>query len=374
LPVLVAGAGPAGLAATLRVHGISVIVAERMPRPGYPPHCTGIVSPWTATRLAAAPLAALESEGILEAVYEKAVFLDSRLRERCSVEAAPLAVKLDRPRLEQWLAQRVIDAGHRVYYGVRVAALSQSGPEAALEAAGGTQRLRPLRVLLATGGQTQPPRGVAAPPRCWRYYGLEERTRLAKRIDDAVFTTIHGSRLAPGFFAWLAPIAGGREAVVGVAAPMSAGLYARLQALKRLLSRRGIAEWSGAVSRRGGVIVRGPPARSPLMARGVAALGDLLCASKPYTGGGLYAIAVLAPRLAAWLEGRDGAGQRLVAAWRRLRRELLLQHAATRAAVASPSVFLRFLAAACRRASAGGCRIDYDRHSSLVKCLLGLPS
>ncbi len=364
--LLVAGAGPAGLAAAARTRHVQLTVLERMKKPGYPPHCTGIVSEATAAKLASTTRRSLHSEEIVEAVYREAVFLGPELRERCSIEAQPLAVKLARPRLEQHLALLVENDGHRIVYGAR---LLETRPrrdrvEAVVSHGGSTKSLTADRVLIATGAQD-----YASPPHrhCWRAYGLEERVELATRIDDEKFTTIHGTSLAPRFFAWLAPIAGGREAVVGLAAPSPYALHEKLEQLKKKLARAGLLPGiSRTVSRRGGVILRGPPKRKAAKAT-IAWLGDTLCASKPYTGGGLYAIAALAGHAAGWLE--KGDPRLLQEPWARLRRELLLQHIAARAAVSAPRLFLRLLSRACRAAAAGRCRVDYDRHSSLIGCL-----
>ena len=365
--VLVAGGGPAGLAAASRLRGVDAIIVEAMPRLGVPAHCTGIVSPWTARRLAGASIRRLEAEGLVEAYYREALFLDGRLRERCSVSARPLAVKLARPGLEDYLAGLAAARGHRVATRSRLVAAQPlpGGVEALVETPGGVARIRASRLLVATGAQRRS--GAAPQTGCLRATGLEARLLLSRRIPDEVFVTIHGTPLAPGFFAWLAPVRGGREAVVGLASSRPARLHRRLEALLALLARRGLAEPSRVLGARGGHILRGPPAPRAVHGR-VGGLGDVLCASKPYTGGGLYAIAALAAAAARWLE--EGRG--LEEEWRRLRRELVVQHLLTRLAAAEPGLFLRLLSAACGRAAEGSCRVDFDRHSSLAACLVPL--
>ena len=367
MSVLIAGAGPAGLAAATRTKHAEATILERAKKLGTPPHCTGITSPSTAELLLGLSTDTMENEGLLEATYRKAVFLDKSLRETCSLEASPLAVKLRRPGIEDYLAAKASNMGHRVLLATRLlgANASERHVEATIAIEGTVKKLRAQRLLLATGAQSNPWR-----QKCWRTIGLEERVRLARRISDDEFTTIHGTPLAPGFFAWLAPLQGGREAVIGLASPTGKGLAARLAALRRLLARRGIAEPTKVLSRRGGLILRGPPA--PRATHGaLALLGDTLCASKPYTGGGLYAISRLAPAAAKWLETGEAAG--LEERWRSLSNELALQLAATRLATATPSLFLRLLRAACSRATKGKCRIDYDRHTSIAACLALVP-
>ncbi len=366
---VVAGAGPAGLAAAARARHIEVVVLERMPRPGHPPHCTGITSPRTAEKLAATSLKTLEAEDILEAVYTRAVFLDHRLRHRCSLEAKPLAVKLHRPRLEEHLARLAQDEGHRILYRHRLleAKPTPHGVELTVETPTGTHRMTAARLLAATGLQAHPPRGIPEPKRCLRLHGLEERIRLTRRIDEETFTTIHATSLAPNFFAWIAPAAGGREAVIGTAAPKARGLHQKLEALKQHLQHRGLLEPAATLHRRGGTILRGPP-RNPYHTETILLAGDLQCATKPYTGGGLYTIAETAAETSHWLQTGDPTP--LNRKWRQLKRELAIQHIAARIAAKTPSLTLTLLARACKKAARGQCTIDFDRHTTLLKCLL----
>ncbi len=363
------GGGPAGLAAAARTRDVEVLVLEARGRLGWPPHCTGIVSPWTAETLTATSLQGLEGEGLLEAVYDEAVVVGPRLRVACVFHGKPLAVKLRRPGLEEYLARLAEDKGHRIR--LRTPVLAVRPLRGGVEARAAGERIRARRLLLAAGAN--PVARLPRPPGlrlCWRYTGLEERLLLSRRLPGNVFITIHGTRLSPGFFAWLAPIDGGRRAVAGTAAPSGRGLMARLEAAKRLLRRMGLLDWSRVEERRGGTILRGPPAQRPA-AGPVAWTGDMLCASKPYTGGGLYAAAVLAEPLARFLETGDPGP--LEESYRRLRAELLAQHLATRIAASAPRLLAALLHAACTRAEHRGCTVDYDRHSSLISCLLPQP-
>ena len=360
---VIVGGGPGGLSVARRSRASELVVLEASGRLGWPPHCTGIVSPATAEGLTP------HWREAVEAVYDAAVFLDAGLRERCRLEARGLAVKLRRPGLEELMAAEAEARGVRVVRGARVVAVERRGGRWRLLTAGGAG-YEAGRLLAATGF-SHPPAGLPLPRGwrgCERFYGLEARVRLSSRIPGDVFLTVHGTPLAPGFFAWIAPVGDGREAVLGLAAPRARGLWERLQGLVRLSRRLG-AEASGVLEVRGGVIARGPPAPEPLGRGGALAwTGDLLCASKPYTGGGLYAIALLSGPLAAWLDGGDGRG--VLEAWRGLRRELLVQRAAARVANRFPGLMLRLLARACSRAARGRCRIDFDRHSSLLRCIL----
>ena len=110
----------------------------------------------------------------------------------------------------------------------------------------------------------------------------------------------------------------------------------------------------------------GPPAPSLLKGR-LVGIGDVLCASKPFTGGGLYAISILAEPLAKLIE--HGDDQLLLETWNWLRSELKAQYILTRAVRVFQPLWKLALRVVCSAAARGECRIDYDRHSSLVSCL-----
>lgn len=348
--VVIVGAGPAGLLTALNLSEAEALVIEASSRPGWPPHCTGLVSPATARRF-----------GIPEAVteaYNEAVFLDDKLQEICRISGSPLAVRLSRPLLEELLARRVESHGHRIAYRVKATALQTDG---CIQLHDG-RRVCGEWVVAALGAN--PSVAAVFGARNCRYLpGFEVRVRLAARVSDDAFYTIHGWRVAPQFFAWVIPLRGGREALIGVG-----GDYAveRLAVLMQRLDRMGVVHVSGIVSHRGGRIVEGPPARHPLAGK-LAGIGDVLCASKPFTGGGLYAVSILARPLAVLLE--KGEKRLLLETWAMLRRELEAQYLLTRAARLLQPLWRRALKVVCSVAASGRCSIDYDAHSSLVECL-----
>lgn len=348
--VVIVGAGPAGLLTALNLREVEALVIEASTRPGWPPHCTGLVSPATARRFNI-------PEAVTEA-YNEAVFLDDRLQEICRVSGSPLAVRLSRPILEELLAQRVESLGHRIAYRARADVLHADG---CVQLHDG-RRVCGEWVVAALGAN---PRAAAVfGARNCRYLpGFEVRVRLTARVSEDAFYTIHGWRVAPQFFAWVVPLRGGREALIGVGGDHA---VERLAALMQRLDRMGVVHVSSIVSHRGGRIVEGPPAQHPLAGK-LAGIGDVLCASKPFTGGGLYAISILAKPLAVLLE--KGEKRLLLGTWARLRRELEVQYLLTRAARLLQPLWRRALTVACSAAASGRCSIDYDAHSSLVECL-----
>jgi len=355
--IVVVGGGPAGLLAALHASkaGVSIAVLSASPRPGWPPHCTGLVSPQTASRLSA-------WEAVRER-YDCAVFLDSKLNSICEVCGSPLAVRVSRPLFEELLAERLSSRGVRLYWSTPVRAIER-GCARSVEG-----RFCGQRIVVASGA-TSLLAAMFRDGRCGFLSAIEARVELSQRIDEDRFVTIHGHPLSVEFFTWIVPVNGGRQALVGLAAS-SKPLW-RLSEMLNLLGRRGLLESSRILSRRAGVIVVGPPAPK-IVAQGgaVVGIGDVLCASKPFTGGGLYAISKLARHVGCYAAGCSQRGE-LERLWRWLRSELALQRQLTsfaRVAAVTPA-FTHLLALACSEAGRGRCRIDYDEHSSLVSCLL----
>jgi flavin-dependent dehydrogenase len=338
--VAIVGAGPAGLLVALSLRESTAVVLEASRRLGWPPHCTGIVSPSTARRL-----------GLPEAVgeeYDCVVFMDGRGLEVCRVCGSPVAVRVRRPLLEELLASRAEERGHRVILGARVEAW---GPGWIWSPRLG--RLRVERAVVVAAGAT------AAPRWCRRAAAVELRVRLDRRVGEEDLYTFHG--VPGGLYGWLVPLEGGRWALLGVAARPYSSLGEALAYMLKLVQR--MWGFTVAASRRSGVLLLGPPLRSLKLSRSLYAIGDSACSSKPYTGGGLYAISLAAPAVAASVEGDDSPLERV---WVALRAELELQthlERLLRAALAS-GVGRWVIRALCSVAP------DFDAHSTGLRLVL----
>lgn len=344
----IVGGGPAGLlvARELLRLGLEVDVFEASKRVGRPAHCTGIVSTQTFERLGV-------GFDCVEAVYEEAVFVDDGLRVFARVKGSPLAVKLGRPCLEEFLAGQVRELGGRLFLGARVVSVDSSGK---LLLEGG--RAGVYGYVVVADGATRTISRKLFDCQCSWLVGVEVRVVLQKRVRCNAFYTFHGPRFSKGFFAWFAPVTNGREAVVGVGSRDA--LLERLELMLQLIDRLvGIA---GVRERRSGIILGGPPARKPVVGR-VYGIGDALCTSKPFTGGGLYAISMLYQPLAASI--RLEQPRTYEKAYRALARELQLQHLYTRAARNAWPLAKKLLELVFKL----GCRVDFDKHSSIISCL-----
>ena len=349
-PVVVVGGGPAGLLVARGVRGRDVVVFEASGRVGWPPHCTGIVSPATAGRL-----------GVREAVgevYECAVFHGPGWGEVCRVCGSPLAVRVRRPLLEEVLVGEVEGLGHVVARGARVEWF-RAGEGYVEVYVRGRGVVRGSALVVAGGASF-------APRRCRRAVAVEVRARVSRRVEEDSFHTFHLLPGSGGGYGWLVPVEGGRWVLVGAASLEPEGLGYAFEAVWRIVDR--VFGLGGVESRRGGLLVLGPAAPTPFLGDRVLVFGDAACTSKPFTGGGLYAISVLAPAVSGYLDGGLQASL-LMGEWGRLvgelRRQFVLARLFRLVGVASPRLALRGLRAAC------SCGPDFDEHSTALRVLGG---
>lgn len=342
------GGGPAGLfvARELLRLGLKVDVFEASKQIGRPPHCTGIVSTRTFERFNI-------GFDCVEGVYREAVFVDERLRVFARVEGTPLAIKLCRPCLEELLAIQVLELGGRLFLGAKATHVDSQG-KLFLERG----RVKTYDHIVVADGATRTISRKLFKSQCSWLTGVEVRVVLQKRVRCDAFYTFHGPRFSRGFFAWFAPVKDGREAVIGVGSKNA--VVERLNHMLKLFDKLvGIA---GVYERRSGIILGGPPAQKPVVGR-VYGIGDSLCTSKPFTGGGLYAISILYRPLA--LAIRLEQPRVYKEAYGALTRELKLQHLYTKIARNTWPLAKKLLELVFKRK----CHIDFDKHSSLVSCL-----
>ncbi len=347
-PVVVVGGGPAGLIYASSNRKDNITVVEQARKPGFPPHCTGIVSPTTASGI-----------GVKEAIeneYKCAIFVDGRFREKCRICRNPLAVRLNRPLLEELLMQRVENLGHQLLLGERAEKINTSSSLVITR----TGRRLHYRLLVLADGITGFLSRKIRGEKCDTLYGIEARIELSKRLGSEEFYTIHDAKLSPHFFAWIIPLSNGREAVVGLAAGET--VLERIALLLSIIDRRhGVRK---IISRRSGLVARGPPIENPVPRHNIVLIGDATCASKPFTGGGLYSALHSARKLANTLA--KGSLKEYRSWWKRFRRELVDQRTATKLAHLLGPLFWPIMGTACKLCANN---IDFDLHTRIPECL-----
>jgi digeranylgeranylglycerophospholipid reductase len=289
---IVVGAGPVGslFAELLARASLRVALLEEHAQVGLPNHCSGLVSPRT-----------LDVAGIPEAEVGLARFTSARVwgpgggtlwLRSDTVQA----VAVDRPRFDQFLAQRAARAGAHLMLGAKATAFRRVPGGVCVDVAtrdGGTGFSLYTSLLVGADG---------ANSRVARWMGAVSGHEVIPAIKaDVAFWgpgtgTIEifvGSGVAPGWFGWVIPLPDG-TARIGIGA--SGALRRSFEAFLNLVRARfGHFDLLENSTRRAPLPLG--PARG-FVADHVLLVGAAARQTKPTTGGGLY-FGLRAARLAA---------------------------------------------------------------------------
>jgi digeranylgeranylglycerophospholipid reductase len=298
--VLVAGGGPAGLAAAAAAagEGAEVLLVERRPAIGDPVHTSGAtaiqtVERWAIPRSLWHPI----SRARFASSGEEAVF---------EFDEPPLCV-IDVRGTYRWLADRAVDLGARVETGVRlVRPLLRDGAVCGADLAGsGGARAVDARVVIdATGYRAAVSKSAGLHPGFTRFgVGYEYELRAPTCRQDEIVIVV-GRRHAPTGYGWVFPWGGDRvRAGVGLHhVDTRADPKQHLDALLADAHALGVdLAGSEIVERHEGLL---PAERLPerLVADGVLAVGDAACQATLLAGEGIrvsLAAGQLAGRVAA---------------------------------------------------------------------------
>ena len=268
--VLVVGGGPVGswVAYRLAGRGHRVAVLEQRKEPGKPTCCTGIVGRECVERFGIPP-------EIIEREANSACFFSPSGKSLRVQREEVQAYVLNRSALDSYLAQQARQAGADYFF---------SYPAEEAVASAGRVEVRSRKgyftgqaLVLATGAEL----------RLLAKLGLRRNNALAFGAQIEVETNVEevevyfGRELAPGFFAWLVPLSGGRG-LAGLLAQRNPQVH-----LKRFLERlasQGKLSVVGEASFR--TIPLSPPPRT--YEDGLLVVGTAAGQVKPTTGGGIY--------------------------------------------------------------------------------------
>ncbi len=304
--LVVVGGGPAGLTVSSILKHYNILVVEEHSRPGYPKHCTGLVGEYTARFYVS-----LLGGDIIDNRYRGAIFHIGGKRYIIeSRSGKPLAYHINRPLLEEKLYERTIGLGHEVLLSTKAKPDSNSG--VVVE----DRVLKPKYIIASDGPLSifkkriigSKPRYLVGVQRVYRGYGF--------RREYFHITYLPG---IPEFFQWLVPLDDDIVLVGYAVYP-----YRRFDPEKIFSSIARVTgvDIGGVVESYGGLIPLNKPLKKPFI-NNIFFIGDSLPASKPYTGGGIYAIAYLAPSLARSIELDDP--EIYMERYSSLRRRLLLE-------------------------------------------------
>ncbi|MCD6301046.1 MAG: NAD(P)/FAD-dependent oxidoreductase [Staphylothermus sp.] len=283
--IAVIGAGPAGLLTSFFIRKNDVIIFEEHTSPGKPEHCTGIVGSFTASFLKQ-----ILGDGIIDNKYYGVVFHTPHRKIELLLNK-PIAYHIKRPFLEEKLSNMVEKLGHRLVLGVKV----KPGEKPGSLRVG--QRSLQFQKTIAADGSYSLFRRVCFGPIRNKIYGVQAVVKA--NIDFPNIFHIVYTNIIPDFFGWFVPL-NEEIALIGYGTKKHFNYPQRI--IKYLSRRIGLSNY--AIKRFfGGTIPLEPPLRKPVCMEKIFFIGDSIPLIKPYTGGGLYGITLLALPLAKLLDG-----------------------------------------------------------------------
>lgn len=310
IDVAVVGGGPAGLIAAFEIarRGAQVEVFEEHPRIGEPKHCAGLVSIEGLKRLGIEPderfVQNIVSGGVLYSPKGASIEIES---------STPRAYVIDRPAFDRHLSSRAEEKGVKINLRCRVKAFPREGHARVVQTS--KERVYANLIVDARGAGASPPiREDAYSSRAMRLRGVNTEVEGCP-VEESKVEVWFGRDLAPGFFAWVIPLGGGR-ARCGLACDGSDPVE-RLErfVFKRFGLSRPLKIWGGTI------LLSGPSRKT--YDEGLIIAGDAAGQTKPTTGGGVILgglCAIEAGKIAAEAAGARDSSSRFLAryqsAWR----------------------------------------------------------
>ena len=273
---LVIGAGPAGSRAAhqLALQGYRTAVFEKSGTIGNKPCCTGIIG------RECVDLFDIGSDCILQEANSAKLFAPSGEFIRIGKEE-PQAYIVDRAAFDQSLAKKAKNAGaaYLLSSNVRSISISPSGVELSVNQQGDTNTFHGKAVIIANGfGSKLPSKlGMGQIKNLITGAQVEVETNGIEEVE-----VYFSHQIAPGFFAWLAPISK-HQARIGLFAKENPGKYLK-QLLTKLASEGKISSTEATIFY-GGIPLKPLPRTCSERA---LVIGDAAGQVKPTTGGGIY--------------------------------------------------------------------------------------
>ena len=275
--VIVAGAGPAGNMAALRLAeaGRDVVVLDWRHRIG-DKLCTGIVGRECFERFRPDPAT------VFHEARSARVFSPSGASYRFEKDR-PEAYVIDRVAFVASLARRAMDAGASYVLGGKVAGISASGRGVAVETVGpeGSASYPAKALVIASGFGSPLLRMVGLDDGAPLQYMIGCQAKVSARglVETEVYL---GNDIAPGSFAWLAPLRGSTALAGMVSRERNGGHVDRFL---DMLRDGGRIDAVLEQPRRWGIPIEPLP---KTFGDRVVVAGDAAGLAKPTTGGGIY--------------------------------------------------------------------------------------
>ena len=274
--VVTIGAGVAGSEAALEASkkGARVLLLEEHPQVGTPSHCSGVVSLKGLALLGLDANLSFSQKLIYGARFYPPHGEPVEVRKK-----DPVALILNRMKLDQFLAKQAVAAGAELRARTRASKFDRSSDGDLLTLADGS-KIQSKMVVDASGAGSRLPEQASLQSPDWAQIlpGLQYELLDLRERGDLV-ELFFGSHRAPGFFAWSIPT-GKNSARVGLASKKGN--------VKTLLDGLVKEQWPKSTidaTKSGSVLVAGPVSRcwSP----GFIMVGDAAGQVKQTTGGGI---------------------------------------------------------------------------------------
>jgi len=318
------------------------------------PHCTGLVSISTASRLPKASEVVLDFYRAVE-VYVPELSFRLRLSS-----GRPSFLRLGRQKLEELLVEEIARLGVKLFLSSPVRGVSSGSRELLVHVDLGS---KPYDYVVAATGYS--PRltsslGLTSSIQVLSGVQLDVEVGGSRWLEEGTAYVVLSNYLGQGF-AWVVPGCG--KVLVGCATPPTGPpALSCLRLILSIIERR--STYLRPLSKPyGGVVLRGYPGR--VLSGKVAGVGDSVAMVKSLSGGGLYAISIASKLVADYLSGDPRAPGALEA----LRKELANQNRLARAVYQ----LLRLLEVARFRGKVVDVwlkSLDYDHHVDLLVQLL----
>jgi len=275
--VIVVGAGVAGSEAALEASkaGSKVLILEEHQQVGVPSHCSGVVSLSGMKLIGLEPNQSFSQKLIIGARFHPPKGEPIEIRK-----PDPVALILNRMRLDQFLAKRAVSQGVELRTNTRASKFvrHENGSAGVVTQDGGKVTAKVIVDASGAGSRLPGQAGLDTPDWSELLPGLQYELVETPSQDDFV-DLFFGSKRAPGFFAWSIPT-GDHSSRVGLASGKGN--------VKKLLDNLVAENWPKAVveaTKSGSVLVSGPIGKC--WSHNFLVTGDAAGHVKQTTGGGI---------------------------------------------------------------------------------------
>ena len=276
--VIIVGAGPIGSATAERLAQASLRVAllEEHPEVGLPNHCSGLVSPRTLK------LAGIAEEAVGLVKFDCARVWSPGGKTLWLQSDSAQAIAIDRPRFDQILAERAVEAGAHLFLGMRARRFERVNGGVRVEARAENDNHHFYAPLLigADGANSRVARWIGREGKHETIPAFKADIAFHGAGTDSIEIFV-GNAIAPGLFGWIIPLPGSAARVgIGVVETPRRYFKAFLDTVRHRFGDFTIIKERGAILPLG-------PGREFVDER-VMLVGAAARQTKPTTGRGLY--------------------------------------------------------------------------------------